>query len=51
MTSILEAGFVFWGLFLVFGLIIVGYLIWMSRVEREEQATNGNPNEEGEAET
>ena len=34
MKSILDAGFVFWGLFLVFGLIVVAYLIWMRRVER-----------------
>ena len=27
-------GFIFWGLFLVFGLIIVAYIIWMIRVER-----------------
>ena len=30
----LEAGFVFWGLFLVFGLIVVAYIIWMRWVER-----------------
>jgi hypothetical protein len=30
----LEAGFVFWGLFLVFGLIVVAYVIWMRWVER-----------------
>ena len=34
MKSILDAGFVFWGLFLVFGLIVVAYLLWMRRVER-----------------
>lgn len=27
-------GFVFWGLFLVFGALILAYLIWMIRVER-----------------
>jgi len=27
-------GFVFWGLFLVFLLIVIAYLIWMIRVER-----------------
>jgi len=27
-------GFVFWGLFLVFGLIVVAYLIWMLRAQR-----------------
>jgi cbb3-type cytochrome oxidase subunit 3 len=29
-------GFAFWGLFLVFGLILVAYLIWMWWVERGE---------------
>ena len=29
-------GFVFWGLFLVFGLIVVLYFFWMKSVEREE---------------
>lgn len=36
MSTIVEAGFVFWGLFLVFALIIVAYLVWMRRVERDE---------------
>ena len=36
MTPVLEAGFIFWGLFLVFGLIVVGYLSWMFRMERRE---------------
>lgn len=27
-------GFVFWGLFLVFGLLVVAYVIWMWWVER-----------------
>jgi hypothetical protein len=27
-------GFVFWGLFLVFGAIVVAYLVWMIRTER-----------------
>lgn len=29
-----DVGFVFWGLFAVFGLIVTGYLFWMRRVER-----------------
>lgn len=33
MKVILEAGFVFWGLFLVFGLIVVAYLVWMAWAE------------------
>ena len=31
----LEAGFVFWGLFLTFALIVVAYFIWMRWVERD----------------
>ena len=30
----LEAGYVFWGLFIAFALIVVLYVIWMLRVER-----------------
>lgn len=30
---IFEVGFIFWGLFLVFGLIVIGYVVWMIRVE------------------
>jgi cbb3-type cytochrome oxidase subunit 3 len=29
-------GFPFWGLFLVFGLIVVAYVVWMFWVERRE---------------
>lgn len=29
-----DAGFIFWGLFLVFGIIVVAYIIWMVHVER-----------------
>jgi hypothetical protein len=28
------AGFVFWGLFVVFGVIVVAYIAWMRRTER-----------------
>jgi len=35
MSSIMHAGFIFWGLFLVFGALVVGYLIWMFWVERD----------------
>ena len=35
MRSILEAGFIFWGLFGVFGLIVVLYVLWMWWVERD----------------
>jgi hypothetical protein len=30
-----EAGFIFWGLFLVFGVLVVSYAVWMWWVERE----------------
>lgn len=30
----LELGFVFWGLFLAFALILAGYVLWMWWVER-----------------
>lgn len=29
-------GFAFWGLFLIFGLILVAYVVWMYWVERGE---------------
>ena len=37
MRSVLEAGFIFWGLFLVFGLILVAYILWMGWVEKQEK--------------
>lgn len=36
MRSVLDAGFVFWGLFLVFGFIVVAYLVWMLWAEGRE---------------
>jgi phage shock protein PspC (stress-responsive transcriptional regulator) len=33
---IVEAGFIFWGLFLVFGLIVAGYVVWMIWVENRD---------------
>ena len=29
-------GFIFWGLFLVFGMVVVAYVVWMLWVERRE---------------
>jgi hypothetical protein len=29
-------GVIFWGLFVVCGLIVVGYTVWMVRTERRE---------------
>ena len=37
MRAILDAGFVFWGLFLVSVLIVVAYLAWMYREDRKER--------------
>ena len=37
MRAILDAGFVFWGLFLVSALIVVAYLAWMYREDRKEK--------------
>lgn len=34
-------GFAFWGLFLIFGLIVVLYLAWMVWVERREERRGG----------
>ncbi len=31
----IAAGFVFWGLFVVFGIMVAGYVAWMYWVERE----------------
>lgn len=36
LEAIREAGFVFWGLFAVFGAIVVGYVAWMAWVERND---------------
>ena len=40
MRSALEAGFIFWGLFGVFGLILALYLAWMWWVERNPSASD-----------
>ena len=34
MRTALDSGFVFWGLFLVFGIIVGAYLFWMRWVEK-----------------
>lgn len=31
-----EVGFIFWGLFVVFGAVIALYVVWMYLVERRE---------------
>ncbi len=30
-------GFIFWGLFLVFGALVAGYAVWMVWMERRER--------------
>ena len=30
----MNPGFVFWGIFVVFGAIVVAYIVWMRRIER-----------------
>jgi len=32
--------FIFWGLFLILGLIVLGYILWMYWVERKENKNN-----------
>jgi hypothetical protein len=34
VRAVLEAGFVFWGVFLVFALVVVAYVVWMVGTER-----------------
>ncbi len=31
-----AAGFIFWGLFAVFGIIVALYIIWMRRADRRQ---------------
>ena len=50
MRSVLEAGFIFWGLFVTFGLIVVLYLIWMWWVEREGSSVGPSGPSSGEGE-
>jgi hypothetical protein len=49
VRTILSAGFVFWGLFLVFGLIVAAYLVWMTweegRVTKEASTESGTRDE------
>ena len=44
LEAVAEAGFVYWGLFLAFAVILVGYLVWMWRSE----VPDGRPREEEE---
>ena len=36
MRAVVEAGFVFWGLFVVSALVVVAYLAWMRREDRKD---------------
>jgi len=49
VRSVLEAGFIFWGLFVVFAVIVLLYLLWMGWVERREAGSRsrGDGAEEG----
>lgn len=42
MRNVLDAGFVFWGLFLVFAMILGAYVLWMSW----EEGRAGRKNED-----
>jgi uncharacterized membrane protein len=33
VSAVLDAGFVFWGVFVVSAATVVGYLVWMRRTE------------------
>lgn len=46
MRSVLDAGFIFWGLFLVFGVIVIAYVLWMGWVEKGD---GQGPDREGRA--
>lgn len=34
IQAILDAGFVFWGVFVVDAAVLTGYVVWMWRAER-----------------
>jgi hypothetical protein len=34
LQPFLDAGFIFWGLFLTFASVVVAYVVWMLWVER-----------------
>jgi hypothetical protein len=35
--SIFDAGFIFWGYFVIYALIVVAYYVWMAAVNRRER--------------
>jgi phage shock protein PspC (stress-responsive transcriptional regulator) len=40
-VSTAGPGFVFWGLFVVFGAVVVAYVVWMLWIERRERDHSG----------
>ena len=36
MSTLLQAGFIFWGLFVLFAAVVALYVAWMLWVERQE---------------
>jgi len=48
MRSTLGAGFIFWGLFVVFALLVLLYILWMWWVEKD--AARRSPPESGHGE-
>ncbi|MGH7541179.1 MAG: hypothetical protein ACRELC_09285 [Gemmatimonadota bacterium] len=34
LEAVWEAGFIYWGLFLAFAIILAAYLVWVWRAER-----------------
>lgn len=32
----MAAGFTFWGLFVVFGAIVIGYIFWMRQANKKD---------------
>jgi len=48
VRSVLEAGFIFWGLFAVFAVIVLLYLLWMGWAERREAGWRSQGDHPGE---
>jgi len=46
----IAAGFVFWGLFAIFGVIVIAYLLWMRAADaRDPHFTPRQPEDEEDA--
>ena len=46
LASTTGPGFIFWGLFATFGLLVLGYAVWMFAVERRESNLPGTKTDE-----